>query len=63
MKQVVAIDEPLMPSGGTYCQNQADRMAARGLPVNGALENGQLKLFTSEETYTVDGYFDSTRVA
>jgi hypothetical protein len=38
------------------------RLRAHGIPVDSALASEQLKVFTSEETYTLGGQFDAQRM-
>jgi hypothetical protein len=37
-------------------------MHLRGIPVDAAMEQGTLKVFTAEDTYTAGGSFDATRM-
>ena len=43
-------------------EDHRQRMRARGLDVDAAQANGQLQVFTAEETYTIDGRFEATRM-
>jgi hypothetical protein len=43
-------------------ENHCRRMRDRGVPVDAAMANGQLQVFSSEETYTIDGRFESDRM-
>lgn len=43
-------------------RTHAARLKAHGIPVDAALDSGQLKILSSEETYTLSGRFSSQRM-